>query len=88
MNLTPLHLEIMLHAYAHADPVPRSHAPAVQRFVHDLEDEGLLDTQFPLGALHVRATEKGKAFVAMLLNTPMPEQAWVDSRNNELINYE
>ncbi len=79
--MTPLHIDIMLH-YNIGDSDYRDgdfSAPAVREFVQDLITYDLLerfpqdeDCKFKCGI-----TEKGRAWINGLCQTPMPVQKWV-----------
>lgn len=50
-----------------------------QRSAEDLESMGLVEKSSDTRPLY-RVTEKGGAWLQMLLDTPLPEQRWVDPR--------
>lgn len=90
MEHTPLRIELMIHFYVSPDPYPRCSAPAVKRETEVLLRLGLIVAReqdcFTLEQDCFKATEKGKAWVKMICNTPVPIAATVtytDPRNNE-----
>jgi hypothetical protein len=75
--VTPFEIEIILHHYASRGAFPRMLAPLYEPTVAHLVDIGLLDREdFPA------VTDKGRAYVSMLLATPLPTPAWIDPRND------
>jgi hypothetical protein len=76
MRLWSAHdIEVLLH---HANVVgdwPRGRTPAYCDTVNKLMNGGLIDrVDFPA------VTEKGHAFIGMLLATPIPEARYIDPR--------
>lgn len=92
MNLTPLHLSILLHYNAgRGEFHPKSHTS--DEYSQQMIDAGLLfsTTMNPGSPLALTAitplglTAKGRAFLRMISTTPLPEEAWVDPRTGEQI---
>jgi hypothetical protein len=79
--MTPYELEILLHYYVSPAPFARITAPAFLGAVGGLIGDDLL--QLDEGGYHV--TDKGLAFVRMVLATPLPEQEWTDPRTGGVI---
>lgn len=80
---TPLHIDIMLHAYARADAMSNWNAPATQQYAAELVELGLIEVlSFDGRGQRYKwcATPRGKAWITMLLATPLPEQSWSDPR--------
>jgi len=78
----PLHLQIMLH-YTHESVTPIAWTdPASGTFYHDLIAAGLLIEKNldPGTPSNIVITPRGKAFVDMLCQTPIPVQRWTDPR--------
>jgi hypothetical protein len=79
--MTPNDLEILIHYYVSPAPHPREEAPAVRESVkmfltlHVLE---VVDYGF-------RVTEKGQAWLRLILATPLPVcgKRWIDPRTGE-----
>jgi hypothetical protein len=70
-------LAALLHHYANTDPWPfpsRSYDDALNK----LKASDLVDVRKVTGEVFV--TERGKVFVDMLKNTPLPVQKWADPR--------
>lgn len=89
--MTPLHLEILLHAYAMAFPYTIK-TETRREFIASLMHEGLLEpaqldtlNQIGVGSILLTITERGKAYVGMLLATPLPVGAFVDPRTERVI---
>lgn len=81
--LTPLELEILLHYYSSSDEFKtesRKTDDAIMRFIYDDIIEPLTETS------PERLTNKGKAWVELVLNTPMPQQVWLDGNGNVILN--
>lgn len=81
MNMTPLHIRMMLHYYAIATPYAE-HDPfhassiAVAEYRGHLIQSGLIeeDLKSPSG---YRSTARGRAYVEALCDMPLPIQKWV-----------
>lgn len=58
-------------------PYPNQTETAKQ-YRNDLVNDGLLEQ---VSGSFCLTTEKGKAFTKMILNTPLPDQVWVDPRD-------
>lgn len=43
--------------------------------------QGVIDR----GDESARATDKGRAWLSLILNTPMPAQSWIDPRNGKTV---
>ena len=79
MKFTPLHISLMIHCYAIAEPIPNRGAPAVEEYLRQLTNFGLIkeDDKYASG---FTATERGVAWMNMLRSTPLPELRYVDPR--------
>jgi hypothetical protein len=79
MNVTPLHLLLMIHYHAVAEEVPNKDAPAVIEYTNQLASHGLIIGSFssPSG---YRSTARGAKWLQMLEETPLPENEWTDPR--------
>ena len=81
MKLSPLKIELLLHIYC--KPVPFDHPPAKAYgdAKEEFFDRGLIavDNTKPCGFY---LTERGKAFIRLILATPLPEHSnvFVDPR--------
>jgi len=82
--MTPLHIRLMLHYYAIASEYEPLEAKATQEYLTELVNDGLLKYRVPNDYTNsYEATERGKIWVQMILNTPYPQQEWVDPRNQD-----
>jgi hypothetical protein len=80
--MTPLALEMLVYfctrAVPEADPFPNIHLNPQQEIVRWMEDAGVIrqsgHKDKPI------ATDKGRAWLDMILETPMPVQQWIDPR--------
>ena len=83
--MSPSDIEVLLHYYVSPSPHPRVEAPAVAkavvRFVHD--DIFCVTGETECIGSGFRVTDRGEAFISMLLGTPYPEKKWVDPRNKD-----
>lgn len=79
MRITPLHLEILLHYYTSPGPFPRTIWVCAE-FQDDLIKEGILDVPIHDGVATI--TDKGKAWMHDILNTPFPTLAWIGRDGN------
>jgi len=75
--ITPNHLDVLVHYYTTPGDHPHVASQAVLEAIADLEEEEILrrDSQ---GDIHV--SEKGCAWLKLMLNTPYPIQKRVDPR--------
>jgi hypothetical protein len=83
-TMTPNDIEILIHCHTTPLVHPRIDAPAVKESLEMMESHNLIYQE--ILEEYYLTTDKGKAYIAMLCNTPMPEQVWVDESNN-VINY-
>jgi hypothetical protein len=72
--MTPNDIEVLIHCHVSPSPHPRANAPAVQGALEWLREAGLIIK----GAEYFGTTERGRALVQVLCDTPFPAQAWVD----------
>jgi hypothetical protein len=77
---TPLEIELLLKAYYYEikpkDMTSKEHLNGVD----GLKNNGLIDCCVVNKDCYT-ITGRGRAFVRMLLNTPMPVLKWIDPRN-------
>lgn len=88
-RVTPLHLQIMLAANLEELQPQRWASAPVQEFAQELVEAKLIevinrdpDTSIPMGWI---TTDRGSAWLKMLLATPLPVSAFMDPRNGEVI---
>lgn len=86
--MTPLELSICLHYHSSCEDMPwvLGDAPCRDGTVGGLIHSGLLKLEprkTPLGVMQFQPTARLHAFVAMLTETPLPKQAWVDPRTDK-----
>jgi len=77
--ITPCHLEILMHYYVSPTVYPQHDAPAVIEYTQWLVDNGVLESHLD-GESGYEVTEKGKAWIDLILATPMPVMKWCDPR--------
>lgn len=78
--MTPLHIQLMLHYYAVAEPYAKNdleHATsrAVSDYTKELLEYGLIVKD--VGPSGFKSTDRGNAYVQMLCNLPLPVCKWV-----------
>lgn len=80
--LSPLKVKVLLHAHCSLDPIENRHAPAVEEAIDYLVGEDAIKlTNQPGGMV---TTDKGRAWVACICNTPPPTLAWADAAGNPI----
>lgn len=82
MSLSPLKINILLHIYAIAEPIPRVESLAAQSALFEFQKMELIertDDKFS----GYRLLPRGQKLVEMLLNTPYPVEvkSWKDPRS-------
>lgn len=82
---TPVEIETFLQIYYRGKPQFSNANPAKQKAVLKLCHHDLV-ISYDVGQTH-QITEKGRAFLYMLLNTPTPkrQQRWIDPRTEEVL---
>lgn len=76
--LTPNEINVLLHYHVCPEQHPRANSPAVVDATQKFLIDGIFDST---GSGRITTTDKGKAFVQMLCETPYPKLVWVDPRN-------
>ncbi|MBD7990694.1 hypothetical protein H9643_07905 [Ochrobactrum sp. Sa2BUA5] len=80
--MTPYMLEILFHHHCSRAPFPREKAPAYEETVDQLSEFGLLE-RIEFG--FIQSTERGRAYIEMILATPFPETGLYDPRTGKLV---
>lgn len=81
----PGQIDLLIHCYATVAAYPYLGAPATTDWINQFLEEGIL---VPDTRPHVyRVTDKGTAWLFMMLSTPYPEQKsiWFDPRSGRPI---
>lgn len=78
---SPSDIEVLIHCHSCPYPHPRIDAPAVSEAISWFCSLGIIDA---IGEDTYITTERGKAWLQMIQNTPFPTRAWVDE-NGEVI---
>jgi len=73
--ITPLHLEILIHAYTRPSPMPNCDAPAVIEYAQDLFDWHMIKF-YDRDQEIFESTSRGKVWLRAMLSVPMPIQQW------------
>lgn len=82
--MSPSDLEVLIHYHCCHEKHPRHDATAVIEATHKFLSDGIIDeTDWYAG---YTTTEKGKAWLAMILKTPYPTsvQCWVDGNGDKI----
>lgn len=79
--MTPLKLKVILHCHTDPLPHPRLDAPAVREAIEEFLAAGLIERANGPNEIY-RTTERGNAWITMLLVTPYPKRAWIDAQNH------
>ncbi len=74
--MTPNAIEVLIHCHVCPLPHPRSDAPAVAEELQSLQANRLIEPE-PGSPGGYRTTDRGRAHIAQLCNTPWPKQAWI-----------
>ena len=78
MNLfTPVEIEVLRHYYYSPDPHPRHHTPAVSDAINKFRRNDIFTDQ-----VHPNLTDRGVAWLKLILNTPYPKKAYTDQYGN------
>jgi DNA-binding PadR family transcriptional regulator len=81
--MTPNDIEILIHYYVSPNPHPRIDAGAVKQAVQAFVKDGIfIEADGDKSGYSV--TDKGKAWLATILNVPYPKKIWVDGRGNKV----
>lgn len=79
--MSPSDLEVLLHYHRTSMPHPRWDAPAVIGAIDGFLKDGIIVENQENRIKTYTITDKGKAWLTMILKTPMPLTAWVDENN-------
>jgi hypothetical protein len=82
---TPLHITVLIHCHVAATTHPQYDAPAVQKALDELLNEGAIFHHEEDPTYCFRTTEKGCAWIQSLCSVPPPVQCWKDGATGELI---
>jgi hypothetical protein len=88
--MTPNDLDVLIHYHVSVEPHPHSTSPAVKdttlRYVKDgVFKERVIPGSAAFTTSQYSLTEKGKAFLQLILATPYPMPTWTDPRTGERI---
>lgn len=78
--MTPLELQILIHCYITLTEHPNKDAPAVKEAFNKFKADGIIEPTFN------RLTEKGRAWLEVILNTPCPK-CWCEKTEPQPIIY-
>lgn len=78
--MTPNDIEVLIHCSCSAVKHPRYDAPAVKDSLKMFIDLGMIEATSEPSVFNV--TEKGRAHLIQLCNTPFPTCKWVDVNGN------
>ena len=80
--MNPITIELMLHIYYDSQPHPKMRSDSFKDAARNLVSRNLV--KFDAEDDSFTSTSRGDAWVRMLLATPLPEQVWMDPRNQEM----
>jgi hypothetical protein len=78
--MTPSDIEVLLHFNISNEPHPRETAPAVAHTIHWFINVNVIVAK---GGGMFDLTERGRKLLQMLCDTPLPEHAWTDPREQK-----
>jgi len=81
--MTPNCLTILIHYYVCPEPHPRIGAMACQKTVKIFIDDGIFEVVADRKDMYV-VTEKGRAWIRMILKTPYPIPAYINSNGQKV----
>jgi len=81
MHTTPVVIQTMLHIYS--CPQSLRDVPAVKESLHRLRKHGLIESVNEGSGY--QCTERGLAWINILLETPLPTSAFLDPRNGQTV---
>lgn len=76
--MTPNEIEVLIHYHVSPEPHPRVDSGAVQYALDMFVENGIITYNGQRG--YYETTDRGKALVEALCNTPFPVERWVDPR--------
>jgi len=83
--MTPNDLDILIHFATTRAPHPRMDSPAAQSSIEQFAAEGVItfdSDRIPSnGESSYLITNKGRAWLVRILQTPCPRQVWVDEQD-------
>jgi len=87
--MTPLHIKLLLHHHCRCEPYSRhdpdhAESPAVSEYRSELILADILTIDSTSGSGYM-TTERGKALVEMLCQTPFPESKWINPLTRKII---
>ena len=87
--MTPNDIEILIHYHVCPKVHPRDYAPAVKQSINKFLRDGIIkhDSQSQRGH-HYTTTEKGRAWLEMILKTPYPKQVRIDEKGCLILNWD
>jgi hypothetical protein len=88
---TPNHIEVLIHYYLSSTDHPRLSSPAVKEIVREFVEDDIFEdiSDFTLEKINspsFKLTEKGIAWLLMLLDTPypIPKTIWLDQKGKPI----
>jgi hypothetical protein len=83
--MSPSDLEVLVYCHARVGVHPRIDAPAVRDAIERFRSAGIIEEYSYPKHREFYTTDKGVAWLEMILRTPMPIEAWIDPRTKEVI---
>jgi hypothetical protein len=83
--MSPSDLEVLVHCHACVGVHPRIDAPAVRDAIERFRSADIIEECSHPRRGEFYTTDKGKAWLEIILRTPMPTKAWIDPRTKDVI---
>jgi DNA-binding PadR family transcriptional regulator len=78
-TMSPSDLEVLIHCHAIPGPHPRFDSGAIQDTLDQFCADGIIE-RVANTLDEYRTTDRGQKWLEMILETPYPEQCWIDPR--------
>ena len=84
--MTPNDLEILIHCHVSPTRHPRIDYHAVRESINKFIKDGIIEESADRDGPHYyTTTDKGRAWIEMILRTPYPRQVWVDEKGKVIV---
>ena len=81
--MSPSNLEVLIHYHCTASQHLRYEAPAIIEATKKFLRDDIIKVDYGNESGY-STTEKGRAWLSMILKTPYPTQCWVDDNGNRI----
>lgn len=83
--LSPSDIELLIWCHCRPEPHDRIDAPAIVDGIHMWLEAGMIEPNPDFANGTYTTTDKGRAMIEALCNTPEPRCAWIDASGNPLL---